>query len=352
MCGPPDYLRQAGRPSRRIQPDRERCINILAKSNHIVHNPSMSSPLAPRGDLQQIKVWREFNRFYTARLGLLRARYLGSEFSLTESRILYELLREPGRTAASLRKTLSLDAGYISRILMSLSKQGLIEQSSFSSDAREKLLKLSTKGTRVAQKLDQEAEEDIGRMLDTLPPGRRKALLVSLARVQDILRSPPARIKIVRASTKHQSEVRSLLTEYYEALSVVQRDSPADLQKLLRDPNAGFWIAYLGKMTAGCVVLRPLSSRLLAGECKRLYVRPAFRGNGIAKALLDRLESFAANSGLSWVYLDSKDDLQAAITLYRQRGYRSCKRYNDNPQATLFLRKRIGKAPTRTTAAT
>lgn len=348
----PAYLRQAGRPSAGFSQTGDAELIYLPKAIILFHNSSMSSPVAPRYDLQQIKVWREFNRFYTARLGLLRGRYLGSEFSLTESRILYELLREPGRTAASLRKTLSLDAGYISRILMSLSKQGLIEQTSFSSDAREKLLKLSTKGNRVAQKLDQEAEEDIGRMLDSLSPGRRKALLASLARVQDILRSPPAKIKIVRASTKHQSEVRSLLAEYYEALSVVQRDSPADLQKILRDPNAGFWIAYLGKMTAGCVVLRPLSSQPMAGECKRLYVRPAFRANGIAKALLDKLEGFAANCGLKWVYLDSKDDLQAAITLYRQRGYRSCERYNDNPQATLFMRKRIGKAPTRPATAT
>lgn len=312
----------------------------------------MRSPVARPSHLQQITVWREFNRFYTARLGLLRGRYLDSEFSLTESRILYELVHQRGRTAAGLRKTLGLDAGYISRILMSLSKRGLIEQISSPLDAREKLLKLSAKGAYAAQKLDQQAEEDISRLLESLPLSRRKVLLASLSRVQDILRSPSAKTKIVRASTKNLKDVRSLLAEYYEALNVVQRDSSEDVHKLLCDPNTGFWIAYLGTMAAGCVVLRPLPSQPQAGECKRLYVRPAFRANGIAKALLDQLEGFATNSGLMWVYLDSKDDLQAAITLYRQRGYRSCKRYNDNPQATLFLRKRIGKAPTRTTRAT
>ena len=312
----------------------------------------MRSPVARPGHLQQIAVWREFNRFYTARLGLLRGRYLGSEFSLTESRILYELLREPGRTATGLRKILGLDAGYISRLLMSLSKQGLIEHTSSRSDARQKLLKLSAKGTCVAQKLDREAQQDISRLLESLTLSRRKVLLASLSRVQDILRSPSAEMKIVRASTRNLKDVRSLLAEYYAALDVVQRDSPEDVQKLLRDSTAGFWIAYLGKVAAGCVALRPLPSQPRAGECKRLYVRPAFRANGIAKALLDRLEGFAASSGLMWVYLDSKDDLHAALTLYRQRGYRSCKRYNNNPQATLFLRKRIGKAPVRTTGVT
>ena len=86
----------------------------------------MRSPVSAQDHLQQIVVWREFNRFYTARLGLLRPRYLNSEFSLTESRILYELLRQPSQTATMLRKTLGLDAGYMSRLLMSLSKRARI----------------------------------------------------------------------------------------------------------------------------------------------------------------------------------------------------------------------------------
>lgn len=308
-------------------------------------------PLLSRQDhLQQITVWRQFNRFYTARLGLLRARYLDSEFSLTESRILYELLLEPGRTATVLRRTLGLDAGYISRLLLSLSNRGLVQQTSSPADAREKLLKLSAKGRDVAQQLDEHAGEDISNMLLSLDAPRRKMLVASLARVHEILRNPPSNIEIVRASLRHLAAVRSLLSEYYAALNVIQRDTATDVRRLLREPNAGFWIAYVGAMPAGCVALRPLSTQQLAGECKRLYVRPAFRGNGIAKALLDRLETFAVSRGLVWIYLDSKDDLQAAIQLYRQRGYRRCKRYNDNPQATLFLRKKIRKSRTRTIA--
>jgi DNA-binding MarR family transcriptional regulator/GNAT superfamily N-acetyltransferase len=310
----------------------------------------MRSILSRQDHLQQITVWREFNRFYTARLGLLRDRYMGSEFSLTESRILYELLREPGRTATALRKTLGLDAGYISRLLLSLSKRGLVQHTSSPADAREKLLKLSGKGRDVAQQLDEHAGEDISNMLQLLDASRRKMLVAALASVHEILRNPPSNIEIVQASLKNLADVRSLLSEYYDALNVVQRDKPTDVRKLLSEPNAGFWIAYVGAMPAGCVVLRPLSAQRLAGECKRLYVRPAFRGNGIAKALLDRLEAFAVSRGLMWIYLDSKDDLHAAIQLYRQRGYRMCKRYNDNPQATLFLRKTIGQSPTRTSA--
>jgi len=295
--------------------------------------------MQPTNDLQQVNVWREFNRFYTARMGLLRGRYMGSELSLTECRILYELLRQSGLTAAAMRKILELDAGYISRLLTSLTKQGLIEQTVSSRDAREKLLTLSTQGLGAARELDERSTEAIQKLLDPLDEGRREALLAAMATVRDILQQSAECVRIERASLKDLADVRLLLGEYYELVGVIQRDTPAGLRKLLGDEAGGFWIAYVGETPAACVMLRPLSAMPGAAECKRLYVRPEFRGKGLAKSLMDTLEAFAARLGLDWVYLDSKDDLEAAIELYRRRGYEPCERYNDNPQATIFLRK-------------
>ena len=52
-------------------------------------------------------------------------------------------------------------------------------------------------------------------------------------------------------------------------------------------------------------------------------------------------EQHARAAGLQWLYLDTKDDLHAAIHFYLSTGYQPCPRYNDNPQATLFLRKQL-----------
>jgi GNAT superfamily N-acetyltransferase len=145
----------------------------------------------------------------------------------------------------------------------------------------------------------------------------------------------------VRLSTISDSAIR-LLEEYYEAVSVVERDKPDALQMLIDSPFTGVWLAYLGQEAAvECVVLRKLASVPLTGKCKRLYVQPVARGHRIAAKLLDAQEEFSRREGLQWIYLDSYDDLKAALALYRKRGYRSCKRYNDNPQATIFLRKNI-----------
>jgi ribosomal protein S18 acetylase RimI-like enzyme len=87
--------------------------------------------------------------------------------------------------------------------------------------------------------------------------------------------------------------------------------------------------------------LRRLESIEKSSECKRLYVKPWARGRVIADKLLDSQEMHARKEGLEWIYLDSYDDLKTAIALYERRGYERCERYNDNPQATVFMRKKI-----------
>jgi ribosomal protein S18 acetylase RimI-like enzyme len=56
---------------------------------------------------------------------------------------------------------------------------------------------------------------------------------------------------------------------------------------------------------------------------------------------MEALESDAREAGYAAVYLDSKDDLQTAIRFYEHRGYERIPRYNDNPQATVFMRRRL-----------
>jgi GNAT superfamily N-acetyltransferase len=149
---------------------------------------------------------------------------------------------------------------------------------------------------------------------------------------------PAVRIERITAA---DAGAFAILEEYYEAVHVVQRDDAASVRSLIHEPGSGLWLAYVGDEVQGCVVLRRLVSVPRASECKRLYVKPAARGNHIAEKLLDAQEEFARNSGVEWIYLDSYDDLKAAIALYERRGYERCERYNDNPQATLFMRKRL-----------
>lgn len=133
--------------------------------------------------------------------------------------------------------------------------------------------------------------------------------------------------------------VLALIEEYYEAVGVMQRDGPETMRMSLRAKGSGLWVAYLKQEPVGCVLMRVLATIPLAGECKRLYVKPSARGRGIADRLMDALEHYARDQGFQWIYLDTHDGLHAALALYERRGYERCERYNDNPQATIFLRK-------------
>lgn len=290
---------------------------------------------------EQVAAIREFNRFYTARIGLLRRRHLDGEFSLTEARVLYEISAKPGTTALALRGVLGLDAGYMSRVLSSLTRSRLVRQRTSKQDGRERLLSLTESGERVVAQMDEQSAAEMRTMLAAVDPLERQALVAALGRAREILswRQEPE-VRIVRL-TRAMKEAAQILEEYYEAVHVVQRDRPGALQKMIDEPASGVWLAYLGDEVVGCVVLRGLDSVPQASECKRLYVRPAARGRGIADTLLDAQEEYARSQGVEWIYLDSYDDLKAAIALYERRGYERCKRYNTNPQATLFMRKHI-----------
>jgi DNA-binding MarR family transcriptional regulator/GNAT superfamily N-acetyltransferase len=297
---------------------------------------------------EQIAAVREFNRFYTARLGLLRKRHLDGEFSLTEARMLYEIGCRPMLTASSLRETLGLNAGYVSRSLALLTKRRLVRQTASKQDGRQKLLTLSPAGDRAVAWLNEQSARQIQELLAEVNATDREVLLDSLAKVRSVLSEPKrSPVRIVRLSNLNDDAMRlgdavGLLREYYEAVNVVQRDTPEVIQKIIDGPGSGVWLAYLAERAVGCVVLRKLGAIPFAGECKRLYVQPGARGYHIADKLLDAQEDFARKQGLQWIYLDSYDDLKVAIALYRRRGYVSCERYNDNPQATVFLRKSIG----------
>jgi ribosomal protein S18 acetylase RimI-like enzyme len=136
-----------------------------------------------------------------------------------------------------------------------------------------------------------------------------------------------------------------LVNEYFQAVDVWVRDTKSEFSDYLFGDDRGVWLAFAGKEAVGCIVLHPLVSLRRSGEIKRLYVKPAYRRQGLAEELLQALEEFATrNARYEWLYLDSKEDLVSAISFYERHGYKPCDRYNANPQATVFMRKALAGA--------
>jgi len=149
-------------------------------------------------------------------------------------------------------------------------------------------------------------------------------------------------ISIHRASARETETAWSFVQEYYDAARVVMRENHEEFAAAYFGEGSGIWLAWVNDKILGCIALRPLSEiGAHCGEIKRLYVRPEFRGRGIAQALLNALESYATSRGYEELYLDTAADMRDAARLYECSGYQHCARYNENPQAAIFMKKRV-----------
>jgi GNAT superfamily N-acetyltransferase len=152
---------------------------------------------------------------------------------------------------------------------------------------------------------------------------------------------------IHRASLDEIEPAFDLVTEYYQAMGVEVREDIDQFEQQYFVEGTGVWLAVTPGEVIGCVALRKLQQQVACGEIKRMYVRAPHRGKGVADSLLKALEEYAANSGYGWLYLDTMHSMVAARRFYERNFYRRCERYNDNPQAGLFLRKRLASKPGR-----
>ena len=144
----------------------------------------------------------------------------------------------------------------------------------------------------------------------------------------------------VRRVTSEESDAAwEIVEEYYEAAGVVARDEKEDFERIYFRDGAGVWLATVANAAIGCVALRPLAKFAHSGEVKRLYVRRQHRGRGIAAALYQSLEKYALERGYEWLYLDTTEEMVAAQRFYAALGYELTSSYNDNSQATIFMRK-------------
>src|SRR5437867_2409704 len=101
-------------------------------------------PIVPRASSWSMatRTFMTFNRFYTQKIGVLNERFLRSPFSLTEARVLFELAHRKNLTATEICAQLSLDRGYLSRILRKFARQRLVRKRDSPGDGRKSLLTL------------------------------------------------------------------------------------------------------------------------------------------------------------------------------------------------------------------
>jgi len=115
----------------------------------------------------------------------------------------------------------------------------------------------------------------------------------------------------------------------------ISKGPPTDLVP----PNGVLLLALSNGEPAGLGGVRHLDTDV--AEVKSMYVAPAYRGTGLGRCILARLDEIALEHGCRAVRLDTSDYLTPAVGLYRAAGYREVPAYNENPKADLWFERAL-----------
>ena len=274
---------------------------------------------------------RSFNRQYTRWVGALDRRHLGSDYSLAEVRVLYEIANRPGLLARDIIDRLAMDAGYLSRIVTRFDKAGLIERRTSIKDGRAVTLSLTPTGRALFDDLDRRAADNMEQAIEKLDEQQRTRLTSAMGVVGQLINEPrtAAIDKVVlrepragdfgwaieRHGVIYDAEFgwgpafEGLVAELFGKFA--QKHSPA---------RERCWIAELKGERVGCVFVVEREPEVAQLRC--LLVEPKARGHGVGGKLVDACVEFAREAGYRRMMLWTNKGLDSARKIYEAVGFK------------------------------
>lgn len=273
---------------------------------------------------------REFNRFYTQKIGVLKEGLLDSPFSLSEARVLYELANRDAPTASELCRELGLDAGYLSRILRGLQGQRLLVKRRSADDGRQSHLTLTAKGRRGFAVLDRRSRAEIGELLGGLAVGDQRRLIAAMQTIEGLLAPRPGAATPYLLRPHRPGDIGWVIARH-GALYAEEYGWDATFEALVAEIAAKFirdfdakrercWIAERDGENVGSAFL--VKDTEAIAKLRLLLVEPKARGLGIGHRLVAECIHGARTLGYTKLTLWTNDVLHAARRIYEQAGFR------------------------------
>jgi DNA-binding MarR family transcriptional regulator/GNAT superfamily N-acetyltransferase len=277
---------------------------------------------------EDVAAIRAFNRFYTARIGALRDGLLATSHPLPEARVLYELGQRDATDTGDLRRTLELDAGYLSRLLGRLEAQGLVARERAADDARRQVVALTPAGRDAYATLDARSSAEIATLLEGLSAADRARLRAALDTVRAVLDGAPRPAPYALRAPRPGDY--GWVVQRHGALYAAEYGWDETFEALVarvvaeyaheHDPaREAAWIAEVSGRPVGsvfCVRADDVTAKL-----RLLLVEPEARGLGIGAALVDACVRFARAAGYDTLTLWTNDVLTGARRLYQRAGF-------------------------------
>lgn len=274
---------------------------------------------------------RKFNRFYTNILGLLNQHLLGSEFSLPEVRVLYELAHSRDITAKQLTRELKIDPGYLSRTIKRLEKQGLVYRVQSKEDGRSYHLYLTDKGKETFLRLDELSDRQIGGLTANLSTDSQAQLAQGMRVIEEALADKPA---VSKESIDIRCDLRPGDAGYLIYLHgwIYFKECGYDhgfegyvcktfyeFFENYRSDKDKLWFAEVdGKIIGAIAVVGHTDKR---AQLRWFILHPDYRGKGLGSRLMGEAMGFCREKGYKDIFLFTTQDQQTAIRMYEKAGF-------------------------------
>lgn len=275
---------------------------------------------------------RAFNRFYTARIGALGDAHLGSPFSLSETRVLYELAHRGPTTATEIAAALGLDRGYLSRTLRAFKKKGFLTTKP-GADRRSTILALSAAGRKAFGPLERGARADVVSMLDPLPEREQREVLGAMRTIRAAFGDPDVAGEAPPPIVLREPRPGELgwIVHRHGVLYAQEWGYDERFEALVAKVVAGFveswdasrercWIAERNGEILGSIFVVAKSKTI--AQLRLLLVEPTARGMGLGRRLVDEVIAFARQTGYRSVQLWTQSELEAARRIYKAAGFK------------------------------
>lgn len=281
---------------------------------------------------RHIKEIRSFNRFYTAQLGLLNKRLLQSDYSIGEARMLFEIGNRKRVTAGELANILLLDKGYVSRIVSTFVQNRLVSSVPSSSDKRQFEIRLSEKGHRLLQSLQQRSDAQVANLTDHLDRSEMNALVNAMGTIEMFLAPDYGKDKLAKAITyRHVLRPGDLgyLIYLHGKLYAEESGYTLEFEGYVANTFYDFvehcdrakdriWLAsFNDEIVASIAILnRPKGE----AQLRWFLVHPMFRVTGVGRKLLKTALSYCKGR-FKRIYLMTADTQHQAIAMYKKAGF-------------------------------
>ena len=280
-------------------------------------------------DKAEVDAVRAFNRFYTKEIGLLGRGFMGTPFTLTQARILWEIGHSEGLAeVAEVRRSLDLDPGYVSRILAGFERKGLIMREASESDRRRQLVRLTGSGRAAVRTFDRRASEELTELLDEHTEDEQHSLVEAMGVVRATL-GDPARARELTLRGPEPGDHGWILARHAAVYGAERGWGPkfeaycgqVIVDFIARDDTGRerCFIAELDGVRCGSIYCTWRTDEV--AQVRLLLVEPWARGCGAGAALAQAGVDFAREAGFSPIMLFTNSGLTSARRIYESIGF-------------------------------